>query len=148
MRRRSTVLLLLALSIWMGLPQISGAGRRSERGPFLLVSLASLGVVTWRCDPAQHPSLALGFRAFTKSADTYVTLRAGGGTILKRHLVPGAAVRFPYVKPQRQQLEIVQGTEAGTLHAYVSVDFTSQSGPSHCWSYSPPATTVRLTARR
>jgi hypothetical protein len=148
MRRRSTVTILLALSISIGVPSFSGAEQTSGRGPFLLVSLASLGVVTWRCDPAQQPSLALGFRTFTNSADSYVTLRAAGGTIVKRHLLPGAAVRFPYVKPERQQLEIVQGTEAGTLNAYVSVDFTATSGPSHCWSYSPPATTVRMTTRR
>ena len=54
---------------------------------------------------------------------------------------------FPFLKPQRQQLDIVQETEAGTLRAYVTVDFAAHSTGSHCWSYAPPLVSVRLLPR-
>ena len=85
----------------------------AARGPYLLVSLASLGTVTWRCNPARKPSLALGFRAFKSSADSYVRLHAGRHTYTNRQVIPGQAVSFPFIRPQRQQLDISQGTEAG-----------------------------------
>src|SRR5436309_15076796 len=85
------------------------------RGPYLLVSLASLGTVTWRCDPARQPSLALGFHGFNSSADSYVRLHVGKRTYANRHVIPGRTVSFPFLKPQRQHLDIFQRTEAGTL---------------------------------
>jgi hypothetical protein len=145
----------LAIVMAAGLVAVGGAdgnvassSRQSRvRGPFLLVSLASLGTVTWRCDPARQPSLALGFRAFSSSADAYARLVVGSRTIKKAHVVPGAQVNFPYVRASVQKLNVVQGTEAGTLRAFVAVDFAAPSVPSHCWPYAPPRTHVTLTTR-
>jgi hypothetical protein len=120
----------------------------AARGPYLLVSLASLGTVTWRCNPAREPSLALGFRAFKSSADSYVRLHARRRTYANRHVIPDQAVSFPFIAPQRQQLDISQGTEAGELRAYITVDFAAPSAESHCWSYAPPLVTVRMLPRR
>src|SRR5689334_23827864 len=112
----------LCLSLTLAIAPARAASDGRARGPFLLVSLASLGVVTWRCDTTRHPDVALGFTAFDRSADTYVRLRAGGRTIAARHVLPGRSTRLPFVFPLRQQLELVQGTEAGTVRAKVSVD--------------------------
>jgi hypothetical protein len=107
-----------------------------------------LGTVTWRCDPARQPSLALGFHGFNSSADSYVRLHVGKRTYANRHVIPGRTVSFPFLKPQRQHLDIFQRTEAGTLRADVTVDFAARSAESHCWSYAPPLVTVRLLPRR
>src|SRR4051794_3029050 len=96
----------LAIVMAAGLLAVGGAdesaassSRQSRvRGPFLLVSLASLGTITWRCDPARKPSLALGFRAFSSSADAYTRLVVGSRTIKRAHAVPGAQVNFPYLR--------------------------------------------------
>jgi len=111
-------------------------------------SLASLGTVTWRCDPARQASLALGFRAFSSSADVDTRLLISARTAKRSHLAPGAHVNYPYLSASVQKLEIIQGTGAGTLRAVVSVDFAAPSGPSHCWPYAPPRTAVTLSTRR
>lgn len=117
------------------------------RGPFLLVSLASLGTVTWRCDRARRPGLALGFDSFTASADLTASLRASGRTVTGRHVAPGEVVAFPFLRAPIQRLELIQGTGAGTLRATITVDFAARSTPSHCWPYAPPKTDVALSTR-
>lgn len=142
---RSLALACLAGALIVTVP-ISSAAPAKARGPFLLVSLPSLGTVTWRCDPARQSGLALGFSAFSSAADLTLRLHVGRRTILRRHLVPGQATRFPYLQARVQQLDLVQGTKAGTLRAFVIVDFVP--GFNHCWPYYPPRTDVRVLPRR
>lgn len=124
----------------------SSAASATVRGPFLLVSLPSLGTVDWRCDAARQPGLALGFRAFSAGADLYLRLRAGGRTVLRRQILPGQMIRFPYLQARIQRLDFVQGTKAGTLRASVTVNFLPGFG--YCWPYFPPRMDVRVLPRR
>ena len=124
----------------------SSAASANVRGPFLLVSLPSLGTVTWRCDPARQSGLALGFRAFSAGADLYLRLRAGGRTVLRRQILLGQMIRFPYLQARIQRLDFVQGTKAGTLRASVTVNFLPGFG--YCWPYFPPRMDVRVLPRR
>ena len=122
----------------------------SVRGPFLLVTLASLGTVTWRCDPAREgpaadlPGLALGFRSPSSGATERVRLRAGGRTIVSRVVQPGQRLNLPYLGTRLQQLDVTQEKEAGTLRAFISVDFAPHKATTYCWPYSPPRIDVRL----
>ena len=141
---------------WLALPGILTTAalptaQRQAHGPWLLTALPSMGTVTWRCDPARaranKPSLALGFRAFASSATDDVVFRAGR-SVLRRTMQPGDSWRLPYVRALRQRLLVEQGTEPGTLRAVVDVDFSPRPAlPSHCWSYLPPALTVRVYPR-
>ena len=95
----------------------------------------------------RQSSLALGFRAFVISADSYVRLHVGRRTIARRHVVPGHSVRFPYVRSHLQQLDLLQGTEAGTLRAFVTVDFAPHGTSGYCWPHMPPRVDVRVLPR-
>ncbi len=125
----------------------SASGRSTKvRGPFLLVSLPSLGTATWRCDqPIAGPGYALGFRAV--NATESVRLHVGNRTVLIRVVQPGHGIRLPYLRSRVQQLDVVQGTEAGTLRAFVTVDFVPH-GNLYCYSYFPPKMDVRVLPRR
>lgn len=116
------------------------------RGPFLLVSLPSLGVVTWRCGP-RAASYGLGFRTFAQGATTDIRLVADGRTVRRARVDPGRAVRLP-LRGLVQRLQVEQFTGAGTLRATVVVRFETTSLASHCFGYSPPALEVRVTPRR
>jgi len=146
MTRLASLLVLLVVVAGVA-AQLTPAGQSRVRGPFLLVSLASLGTVTWRCDPVRQAGLALGFRAFATSADAETRLIVGSRTVRRSHVVPGARVSYPYLAATVQKLEIVQGTEAGTVRTLITVDFGAPSGPSLCWPYAPPKTTVSLSTR-
>lgn len=125
----------------------------TERGPYLLVALPDLGIVTWRCDPALPgpaaglPGLALAFRHTAQATET-VRLRVGGRTVLSRVLQPGQSVKFPYLRARRQNLEIVQRTGAGTLRAFVTVEFAPGGSSTYCYRYLPPALNVRVLPRQ
>ena len=122
-------------------------------GGLLLVSLASLGTVTWRCDPKRHPGLAPGLPAlalgFNSSAlqSGGIRLRAGGRTILARR-IPAGPINLPYLHTRVQHLDIQVGGEDGTLRAFVAVDFAAGATSGYCWPYMPPKTEVRLLPRR
>jgi hypothetical protein len=150
--RRPTGVCLLA-SMLFAVSHVSAAGGRA-RGPWPLVSLASLGTVTWRCDSSRHPGLspglpglALGFRASRTGQSGSVRLLVGDRTVFQRKVQPGEAIAMPYLHARRQRLALAAGGEDGTLRAFVTVDFAEGTTSAYCWSYMPPATTVRLLAR-
>ena len=125
------------------------------RGPFLLVSLASLGTVTWRCDPSRRPGLApglpglaLGFRTLATGATERVRLHVGGRTILSRIVQPGQSIELPYIRSRVQQLDLLQATEAGTLRAFVTVNFAPHGISTYCYPYLPPRIDVRVLPRQ
>lgn len=126
----------------------------SVRGPFLLVSLPALGTVTWRCDSARKgpaaglPGLALGFRSPTGGSTERVRLRAAGRTILNRVVQPGERLNLPYLRTRVQQLDVTQKTGAGTLRAFITVDFAPHGPTTYCWPYLPPRIDVRLLPRQ
>jgi hypothetical protein len=127
----------------------SGQNAGRPRGPFLLVTLPSLGTVTWTCDvSARYPSFALGYRASPRYADTLVELRARGRRIARRTVLPGQHARFPFLSSRTQTLEFVQGTGAGVLRAFVSVDFVPGLPVVYCWPYAPPAVRVLVSPRQ
>ncbi len=151
-RRWMRSLSLIAISLVVaGAASSVSAQPTKVRGPFLLVSLPSLGTVSWRCSlttrpgvaPGQ-PAMALGFRAFVRSATTVVRLRADGATVSRHVVQPGESVRLAFAPKRVQHLDIVQGTGAGTLRAFVKVDF-ARGG---CYSYQPPRVDVRVLPRR
>jgi hypothetical protein len=142
MRLASLVILLL---IVIGGP-IASARVESERGPWLLTSLPSMGSITWRCTAGARPSpraYALGFRALLSSATDEVQLLVNGRVVLSRTVQPGESVAFPHLAAAVQRVEVTQGTEPRTLKATITVDF-KWAGYSYCWSYLPPPVTVRV----
>ena len=149
---RTVVALCLASVLIVVVPQGS-AKEAKVKGPWQLVSLASLGTVTWRCDPKRHPGLAPGLPAlalgFNSSAlqSGGIRLRAGGRTILARR-IPAGPINLPYLHKRVQHLDIHVGGEDGTLRAFVVVDFAAGATSGYCWPYMPPKTEVRLLPRR
>jgi hypothetical protein len=131
------------------------ASPRKIRGPFPLVTLPSLGTVTWRCDPDRRPglaqgwpSLALGFRSPRASATTRLRLHVRGRTIARRVVQPGSSTELPYLQSRVQHLELVQFTGAGTLRAFVKVSFVSPATATYCYPYLQPRVDVRLLPRQ
>lgn len=119
MRRLASIGFMAALIV---IAPSAMAKPANVRGPFLLVSLSSLGTVTWRCDPSTKPgvapglaAMALGFRADVASATDHVRFHVCHRTILRRVVQPGESIKLPYVRSRVQQLDIVQQTGAGTL---------------------------------
>jgi hypothetical protein len=131
----------------------ASARRATVRGPWLLVSLAALGTVTWRCDTAITglapglPGLALGFRVSGGQTGT-LRLAVAHRTVVSRVIQPGQSIQLPYLHARVQRLEIAQGGENGTLRARVTVDFAANATSGYCWPYMPPKTDVQLFARR
>lgn len=142
------------IAVLIGTASASTTRPKSERGPFLVVSLPALGSVTWRCDASRRPgvardlpAMALGFRVFEDSATTVVRLHVRKRTIVQSSVHPGRSIRFPYVRSRLQQLDLVQATGAGTLRAFVSVDFVPGGGSKYCYDYLPPRVTVHVYPR-
>jgi hypothetical protein len=122
----------------------SGANARAGApGPFLLVSLGSLGTVTWRCE-GRTGWYALGFRLSGRRATTLVTLRAGGSAHGRVTVQPGERVAFPYLADDVQRLVIVQGTGARTIRADVTVTFDPDASYTFCHAYLPPSLHVGM----
>jgi hypothetical protein len=118
------------------------------RGPFLLVTLPSLGTVTWTCDAAaRRPSYGLGYRASPRFATTLIELRIAGRVLTTRRIHPGRGLRFAARSARRQELLFVQGTGAGTLRARVSVDFAPLPPVTYCAPYAPPRLVVHVSRR-
>ena len=112
----------------------------------LLVTLPSLGSVTWRCGRSDGV-YGLGYREFWASATTEVTLAAGKRTRRKR-VDPRGLVVFPLSRAPVQRLTFVQTTEPGTLRAVVVVYFDRSSrGYPPCQAYLPPRTEVHIFPR-
>jgi hypothetical protein len=124
----------------------TSAERAHVRGPWLLVSLAALGTVTWRCDPARHPGLALGFRASPTGQDGSLRLRARGRTVSTHTFRPRQTIELPYLRAATQRLDITEGGENGSLRASVTVGFDANSG-GYCFSYMPPKVDVHFGPR-
>jgi hypothetical protein len=145
MNEMRLVALVILLLVVIGGP-IASARLESERGPWLLTSLPSMGSITWRCTAGARPSpraYALGFRALVSSATDEVQLLVNGRVVLSRTVQPGESVSFPHLAAAVQRVEVTQGTEPRTLKATITVDF-KWAGYSYCWSYLPPPVTVRV----
>jgi hypothetical protein len=130
-----------------------GATNGRSRGPFLLVSLNSLGQVRWFCAAGTRPHLdrfALQYVQGRVTATTVVRLVVGGRTIRTARTNPGSVVRFPFLRPTRQRLIFVQDHEPGRLTAVVDVDFRRpyrQPFYSACWPYMPPPVNASIRFR-
>lgn len=126
-----------------------GRSASSPRGPFLLVTLPSLGTVTWTCDrPERYPSFTLGYRASPRYATTTIELRADRRRVARRVVQPGQRIRLPFSSARTQTLSFVQSTGAGELRASVFVDFVPNTPVIYCWPYAPPKITVQVSERR
>lgn len=126
----------------------SGGKAARVRGQFPLVTLPSLGTVTWTCDPGRYPSFALGYRASPRYATTTIELRSGGRRVERRVVQPGQRVRLPFSSARTQTLSFVQQTGAGELRASVLVEFVPNTPVIYCWPYAPPKTTAQVSPRR
>ena len=115
------------------------------RGPFLLVTLPSLGTVTWSCGGPGAHNVSLGFRVSTTAATTEVKF-AASHVVRAVTLQPGQSTRFPLLAPGQQRLNITQGTEARTLRATVIATFNSTQ--SYCFPYFPPRIRVEVWQAR
>jgi hypothetical protein len=149
---RSLVVPLLALAV---LPAAASAPPAHVRGPWPLVSLAALGTVTWRCDPARHPgpapglpALALGFSVARFGQTGKLRLTVGGRTVKTFVTQPGRVYLLPFLRTRTQQLDISASGEDGTLRARVTVTFAAPRVSAYCWPYMPPTTSVALFQRR
>ena len=115
-----------------------------DDGPFLLVALGSLGTVAWRCGERED-TYGLSFRGSGATVDVLFIV----GRRLERKVTvhPGQTLRLP-IRGLSQRLEVRQKTGAGTVRASVAVRFDRSPYVSHCFKYSPPRLSVRVTARR
>jgi hypothetical protein len=127
----------------------------STRGPFLLISLPSIGQVTWRCDPSRHPGLApgepglaLGFHSSPEGQTGQLRLTSGTRTILTEVTQPGQVIGLPYLHDRLQRLDISQSGEDGTLRASVEIDFVPHPVVPYCFAYAPPKVNVQVLPRR
>ena len=133
--------ILLATAVVLLLPSAAASGRQK---PFVLTALADIGTVYWRYDFSHRaPQWSLGVHVFATAATTGATYRAGGFK-RQRTLQPGYPTTwFPFRRERRQSLAFVQGTEAGTLRAVVTVRFNHHNYES----YFPPRFSVELYPR-
>jgi len=115
--------------------------------------LNSLGEIRWTCAPGARPGpdkFALQYNHGRDAATTSVRLVAAGRMIKAATVNPGGVLRFPFLRPVRQQLTFVEGREPGTLRAVVNVDFGQpyrQPVYSPCWSYMPPPVSASIRFR-
>jgi hypothetical protein len=122
-------------------------------GPFLLFSLNSLGDVRWRCSAKARTgkdTFALQYRQARTTATTFVRLVVASHTMKTARIEPGHAIRFPFIRPARQRLILVERHEPGTLTAVIEVDFHRpyrQPFYSACWSYMPPPANASIRFR-
>jgi hypothetical protein len=144
--RRLQLSAVLALAGVLCLTPVGDSGSATARGPFLLVTLPSLGTVTWRCEQTLG-RYALGVRLPQSGATTMARLTIGGRVVERVTVDPGEQWRFP-ASGRVQRLDLTQLTGAGTLQATVTVGFERRPVVSHCFAYSPPNLTVRMTPRR
>jgi hypothetical protein len=148
-------LAVVVVAIGLLTPIAVASGEQTKvRGPWALVSLASLGTVTWRCDPtasphvaAGLPALGLGFRVADLGQTGHLTLLVGSKSIVSREIQPGEVVTLPYLRARNQRLAISEGGEDGTLRAVVNVAFAQPSVSNYCWPYMPPDVRVHLSVR-
>jgi len=120
----------------------SAAGAAEQgRGPFLLVTLPSLGTVTWSCGGPRDREVALAFRVPVSDATTTVKF-AAGHVARAATLQPGQSTRFPLLAPDTSASPSPQGTEARTLHATVMATFNNTQ--SYCFPYFPPRISVEV----
>ena len=115
----------------------------TARGPFVLVSLGSLGTVTWTCE-GRTGRYALGFRLAGRWATTSVTLRVSGRGQRQVTVQPGDRVTFPFLAEDVQRLVIAQRTGARTIRAEVAATFDPGASYAFCWAYLPPTLDVRM----
>lgn len=148
---------MIAVTISFLLLAVGSASAQSARGhgPWPLVSLAALGTVTWRCDPAASPSirpgvpaLALGFHVARLGQTGHLTLTVQHRTVRSTTVQPGQTVTLPFLRAPVQRLDISEGGEDGTLRAIVTVSFPRPSVSSYCWPYMPPKIQVLLAPRQ
>lgn len=121
----------------------SGGG---TKGPFDLISLASMGTVTWTCGVDQA-AYSLGFRPERNAATMRIVLRLDGAPSA-RFTLTSRDMPVKVSRARRQELRIAQRTGAGTLHARLSVDFGAQASARPCYPYLPPKTSVSMGPRR
>lgn len=113
--------------------------------PNLLVSLPSLGTVSWRCT-AGAGRYQLAFRPFRNGATTDVRHVVAGRTVARARVDPGESRWLP-VAGLSQRLELDQFTGAGRLRATVTITFLRRPVASHCYRYSPPRLLIEVTPR-
>jgi len=146
---------LIGLLIGLVVVGAGAANVANTRGPFMLISLPSLGEVTWRCDPSRHPGLApglpglaLGFHASADGQTGQLRLTSGARVILTSVTQPGQVILLPYLHDRLQRLDISQSGEDGTLRATVDVDFAPHPVVPYCYAYAPPKVNVQMLPRR
>lgn len=152
MRRRPTkvragIALGLALLFIAGGSALTlgGPGAGGARGPFELVSIPSLGTVTWACGP-EATRFGLGFRVDPPRTTTDVALHAGG-KIRRRARITDEPFRIRLLPLRRQTLHLRQLSKAGSLTGTVRVDFGAGRAAVPCWPHLPPKTVVRIGPR-
>src|SRR5262245_1353577 len=120
------------------------AAGRATAGPFVLVRLASLGTITWRCEGARY---GLGYQLPAGTATTRLVFRVGtaGQAVRTATLQPGGALRLPASRSVVQRIALAQATEPRTLRASIRVTFAREPAFGYCRSYLPPR--VRLFLR-
>jgi hypothetical protein len=132
-------LVLTALALGAVPAGSSGRSRRTTR-ELPLLTIAELGTLSWTCE-SRGPAHAVRFRASPSKADDVVRIASGRAQRTLK-LPPGGALSL--LVGERARVTIVQGTEARTLHAEISLSFSGQRSGSYCWPYFPPTVTLSL----
>ena len=122
----------------------SDAASRGTAGPFLLVKLASLGTITWRCEGDRY---GLGYRLPRASATTRLVFRVGTSRApVRTAVLQRGGMRLPARREVSQGISLTQMTEPRTLKALIRVTFAPVQNFAYCASYLPPRVQVSLRA--
>jgi hypothetical protein len=117
---------------------------RVTAGPFLLVKLASLGTITWRCEGDRY---GLGYRLPHASATTRLVFRVGTSRApVQTAVLQRGGMRLPARREVSQRISLTQMTEPRTLKALIRVTFAPVQNFAYCASYLPPRVQVSLRA--
>ncbi len=138
--RAAALIAAVAGAVALLVPDSAASGRQRA---YVLTAIAEVGTVYWRYDCVHYrsPEWSLGI-GWDGEASTAVTYRAG--RITRRRELPAKTIWFPFRRNGLQSLAFVQGTEAGTLRARVTVDWRRGN---HCRSYFPPRVSLQLYPR-
>ena len=118
------------------------AAGRVTAGPFVLVKLASLGTITWRCEGARY---GLGYLLPRASATTRLVFRVGTArTPVRTAVLQHGGMRLPARREVSQRISLTQMTEPRTLKALIRVTFAPVQNFAYCAAYLPPRVHVSL----
>jgi hypothetical protein len=124
------------------MPAEPTGGDRSTTRELPLLTVAQLGSLSWSCDGRGRDE-TIRFRAERVSATETVRMQAGSSHRIAT-LQPGDSTSVRADGARTVRIAIVQGTEARTLRASMTLTFPGPGIRSYCYPYFPPSVALSL----